>query len=93
MAKRIRHMPCQLQWLEGALPGRVQIHLTDFGSALIENYICVQRFTPKQISVIDNRGLIEIEGDNLTLSEVQTGAMIVRGDIFCIRRDGREKSS
>lgn len=74
-------MPRQLEWLEDALPGRIQMHISGAKKALIENYLCVLAFSSDKIHLLGKNEEVVISGCGLSLCEVRTGAMIIRGDI------------
>lgn len=86
--KRLR-VPAQLEWLDGALPGRIQLHICDSESVMIENHTCVMEFLPERVRVAGARGILTIEGERLALCEVRPGALIVRGRIRNIELPAR----
>lgn len=85
MTKRILRVPDQLEWMNNALPGRIQMHVSGTDRIMIENYLCVQTFTCSSIVLRSSCGLITVEGSCLSLSQMRPGALIIRGSIASIR--------
>lgn len=90
MAKKEKRVPAQLEWLDGALPGRIRAELCGSESMLIENYLCVAEFSPARVRVTAKKGMLTVEGENLALCEVRPGSLIVRGEIRAIALPGSE---
>lgn len=80
----------QLEWLDGALPGRVHIHAAGAMSILMENYRGIAEFVPTRVRVKGADGAYTVEGDGLTISELRPGSLIVRGRIARIVFPGGE---
>lgn len=91
MKKRRLCVPMQPEWLEGALPGRVQIHASGTTSVLAENYVNVAEFTPERVSLRGKGGLYRVLGEALTISELRPGSLIVRGTVKGIVFPGGEE--
>lgn len=74
----------QPEWLEGALPGRVQIHASGHSSVLMENYLSVAEFTPERVSLRGRDGLYRLMGEGMNICELRPGSLIVRGSVKSI---------
>lgn len=81
MAGKARRVPDELLWLDGALPGRVQVHISGTSRALIENYLGVAEFTDACVRLRAKRGEVRVDGEGLRLCELRPGSMIVAGRI------------
>lgn len=90
MKKNAACVPAQLEWLDGALPGRIHAEVCGSESLLIENYLCVAEFSPARVRVTAEKGILTAEGENLSLCEVRPGSLIVRGKIRAILLPGNE---
>lgn len=74
-------VPAQLEWLDGALPGRIRLCAAGEESVLIENYRSVAEFTQEKVTLLAADGAYRVEGKNLTISEMRPASMLVRGRI------------
>jgi len=81
LIKTKRQVPPQLEWMNCALPGRIQLHTSGDGAALIENFVCVEEFLPERVKIAGASGSYTINGSDLVLSEVRPGSLIIRGGI------------
>ncbi len=70
-----------LQWLDGALSGRIQMHISQAYGCMIENYISVVEFSCDRVRLMGKAGIMTVEGANLSLCEVRESALIVRGEL------------
>ncbi len=70
-----------LQWLDGALSGRIQLHISEAYGCMIENYISVVEFSSDRVRLMGKSGILTVEGANLSLHEVRESALIVRGKL------------
>ena len=90
MAKKEKRVPAQLEWLDGALPGRIHAEICGSENLLIENYLCVAEFSASRVRVTAEKGILTAEGENLSLCEVRPGSLIVRGRLRTIALPGGE---
>ena len=83
MKKKSICVPAQLEWLDGALPGRIRLCAAGQESVLIENYRAVLEFTPDRVTLRAADGAYRVEGKNLTISEMRPLSLLIRG---CVQR-------
>lgn len=82
--KQKRTVSAQLEWLDGALPGRVQMHTAGSQSVYMENYRRVAEFTSERVCLSGAGGIYVIEGRGLRIEEMRPSSLIVRGRVFRI---------
>ena len=82
--KQKEAVSAQLEWLDGALPGRVQMHTAGSQSVYIENYRRIAEFTSERICLSGAGGVYIIEGRGLCIEEMRSSALIIRGRILRI---------
>lgn len=68
--------------------GKTLIELLDRESALIENHCGVISYCSERIVVRSNVGNISISGCNMSIWEMNTEQLIIRGDIHCVSFNG-----
>ena len=72
-------VPAQLEWLDGALPGRIRLCAAGKDSVLIENYRAVAEFVPTRVTLLAADGAYRVEGEDLTISEMRPMSLLIRG--------------
>lgn len=79
-----------LEWFRDVSGRAARITAIDNRHVLIENHTGIQDFSDEHISLRTLSGRLQIQGQNLTLSEVRESALIVRGLIRQINLPGEE---
>ena len=74
-------VPAQLEWLDGALPGRIRLCAAGRDSVLIENYRAVAEFAANRVTLWASDGAYRVEGEGLTISEMRPMSLLIRGKI------------
>ena len=86
---KARHMPA-LEWL-GDLSGQ-EARITSMGSSmlLVENHCGICSFSNECIILCTRRGCVEICGRNLSLCQVRSNALMIRGAVASVKLPCRE---
>ncbi len=73
-----------LTWLDDVLPGRIRLYAVGFERLMVENYSFVAELSQKNVVLQGSDGCVLIEGENLSISEMRKGALIVTGKVACV---------
>lgn len=79
--RKARPAPPALEWLSD-LSGRTA-RITSIGgrALLVENHCGILEFTDERVSLATRCGTIDVEGSDLTLTDVRRDALVIRGEI------------
>ncbi|MBQ1257631.1 MAG: YabP/YqfC family sporulation protein [Clostridia bacterium] len=73
-----------LTWFDDVLPGRIRLYAVGFERLMVENYSYVSELSKKAIVLQGSDGCVLIEGEELSISEMRKGALIVTGKVACV---------
>lgn len=86
----LQHMTESLELHDLSLPGIPLVELSGNSRVLIENHCGIIRYSRNKICVKVNCGSVGIEGDDLILSGITPGQLVIRGKIRSIFVGGGE---
>lgn len=71
------------------LPGKPLVEILNDQSVLIENHKGIVGYNCETVNVQTTTGYIMIQGDQLMLHKISKEQLLIRGQIHCVKLNGR----